>query len=82
MDGLHATLIRLVATAVAVTPVGVVGGLVSTAFATTTTTSAETRTLPAASRATADSVWVPFGTDPELHVIEYGLVVSSAPTLT
>src|SRR5439155_12997851 len=37
--------------------------------------------LPTASRATADSVWLPLVTVVEFQTIAYGLVVSSAPTL-
>ena len=48
---------------------------------TVTATGAEVVTLPAASRATAVTLWVPLATVVELHDIPYGAVVSSPPTL-
>src|SRR5438105_13130965 len=46
---------------------------------TDTVTSAEVVVLPAASRARAAIVYVPFGPDVLFHVIEYGAAVSSEP---
>jgi hypothetical protein len=48
---------------------------------TVTVTAVEVVLLPAASRATAVNVWVPLATVVVSHVIEGGLVVSSAPRL-
>src|SRR5207247_1410607 len=59
--------------------IATIGGVAS--LATVTLTTALALVLPAGSRATADSVWLPFGTVVVSHRIEYGLVVSSAPTL-
>src|SRR3954470_4860865 len=60
-----------------------VGGVVSppppVAFDTVTVTAADVVVLPAASRATAVSVCVPFVAVVVFHAIEYGAVVSSAP---
>ena len=47
----------------------------------TVTAGLEVVVLPAASRATAVTVWVPLATVVEFHDTEYGAVVSSAPTL-
>src|SRR5207248_2814747 len=55
-----------------------VGGVVS--LLTVTFTAADVAWLPAASRARAASVCAPLPTLPEFHVIEYGAVVTSAPT--
>src|SRR6185295_8733007 len=54
-------------------------GAVVSALLTVTVTPALVVMLPAASRATADSVWLPFATVVEFHAMAYGLVVSSAP---
>src|SRR5438093_10228533 len=48
-------------------------------FETVTVTAADVVELPAASRATAVSVCVPFVAVSVFHVIEYGAVLSSAP---
>src|SRR5256885_790520 len=63
------------------------GGVVSGgggggAFATVTVTGAEVVRLPAASRATALIVCVPFAAPVVFQEIEYGALVSSAPKLT
>src|SRR3989344_6962664 len=50
-------------------------------FDTVTLLTALHRVLPAASRATALMVWLPLVAVVESHAIEYGVVVSSAPTL-
>src|SRR5438874_7400016 len=55
-----------------------VGGVVS--LLTVTFTAADVAWLPAASRARAASVCAPLPSLPEFHVIEYGAVVTSAPT--
>ena len=57
-----------------------VGAVVS--LLTVTATPVEVVVFPAASRATAVSVWLPFEAVVEFHVIEYGVAVSSAPRLT
>ena len=57
-----------------------VGGVASTLF-TVTTTARDVVRLPAASRATAVSVWLPLAAVAVFHEIEYGAVVSSAPRL-
>src|SRR5689334_16878475 len=57
------------------------GGTVS-ALNTDTVTPADVVRLPAASRATAVNVCVPFAVSVEFQAMLYGLVVSSAPTLT
>src|SRR6185295_10825992 len=56
-----------------------VGGVVSVLLLTVTVTVPLVVVLPAASRAVADSVWLPLAAVVEFHTIEYGLVVSSAP---
>src|SRR5207249_2162090 len=53
-----------------------VGGLLST----TIVTEAEVVVLPAASRATAVSVWLPFAAVVVVHTRLYGLVVTSDPS--
>src|SRR5207248_1795196 len=55
------------------------GGVVS-AFATVTLTLAAVAVFPAASRATAVRTWTPSATVVVFHEIEYGAVVSSAPS--
>src|ERR1043166_1231492 len=57
-----------------------VGGVVST-LKTVTLTGADVVRLPAESRATAVSTWVPFDVRFEFQLMLYGLVVSSAPRL-
>jgi hypothetical protein len=49
---------------------------------TVTVNAADVRELPAASRATAVNVWLPFDADVVFHAAEYGLIVSSAPAFT
>ncbi len=58
-----------------------VGGVVSpgAVLLTVTVREAAVAVLPAASRATAVSAWLPFVVVVVVQVIEYGLVVSSAP---
>src|SRR5258705_4522408 len=56
------------------------GGVVS--FDTVTVMPAEVVTLPAASRATAVRVWLPFAAALVFQDTEYGEVVSSVPRLT
>src|SRR5436309_14111278 len=51
------------------------------AFATVTVTTAEVVTLPAASRATAVSAWLPLAAPVVFHETAYGALVSSAPRL-
>src|SRR6185436_9888048 len=60
--------------------IATVGSVVS-ALLTVTVTVVAVAVLPAASRATAVSVWLPFATVVVSHVTPYGLVVSSAPRL-
>ena len=50
-------------------------------FTTVTVTAADVLTLPAASRATAVSEWLPLGTPVVFHETEYGALVPSAPRL-
>ncbi len=57
-----------------------VGGVLS-GLLTVTVTVVDVCVLPAASLATAVSAWVPLPTVVVFHEIEYGAVVSSAPTL-
>src|SRR5712691_1859968 len=60
-----------------------VGGVVSvTTLLTVTVTARAAVVLPALSRATAVSAWVPLAAVVEFHAMEYGLTVSSAPRLT
>ena len=57
-----------------------VGGVTSAvALLTVTVTVAAVAVLPAASRATAVSVWLAFEAVVVFHVVVYGLTVSSAP---
>src|SRR4029450_10884545 len=60
---------------------GAVIAIVGAMLSTVTATLAEVVTLPAASRATADTVCGPLAADAVFHGTEYGAVVSSAPTL-
>src|SRR5206468_11907739 len=63
--------------------VGAVTATVGATLSTTVTATAdEVVTLPAASRATAVSVWPPRLAVAASQLIEYGAVVSSAPRLT
>src|SRR5438445_4522135 len=57
-----------------------VGGVVSRLL-TITVTGAEVAVLPAASRATAVSVWVPFGARVVVQATVYGGALTSAPRL-
>src|SRR5438552_2324842 len=52
------------------------------AFITVTLTAAEVAVLPAASRATAVTLWLPFALKVVFQEIEYGAVVTSAPRFT
>src|SRR5437867_1051927 len=58
------------------------GAVVSRLFATVTVATAEVVRLPAASRAVAERVWLPFATVAVFHETEYGEAVSSAPSPT
>src|SRR2546428_11098575 len=58
------------------------GAVVSGLFATVTVAPAEVVRLPAASRAVAERVWLPFATVAVFHETEYGEAVSSAPSPT
>src|SRR5439155_23091416 len=56
------------------------GGVVSgTGLFTVTLTAAEVAVLPAASRATAVKLWLPFALKAAFQETEYGAVVTSAP---
>src|SRR5688572_20761618 len=60
-------------------PAGSFGQPAGLPLLTVTETAALIVRLPAASRATAVSVWLPFGAVVVSHVVENGAVVSSAP---
>src|SRR5262249_22849364 len=62
--------------------IATVGGVVSAAGAMVTVTVGDVPRLPAASRATAVSAWLPLAAPEVFHDTEYGAFVSSAPRLT
>lgn len=85
MDAVHDRLICDEEAAVAASPVGTVGAAVSVVvvvFDTVMVVDDVVVLFPAASRAVAVRVWVPFADPVVIQDVEYGGVVSSAPRLT
>ena len=78
VDAVHDKLICKEEIVVAVSPVGVVGGVTSpTVLLTVAVIVEDVVEFPAASRATAVSAWLPLLVSVVFHVVEYGLVMSS-----
>ena len=77
--------VKVVPLSVTLVPTGPLVGVklvIVGAFITVTLTAAEVAVLPAASRATAVTLWLPFALKVVFQEIEYGAVVTSAPRFT